>query len=58
MSERLICVFPGQGSQFIGMGKDLYEADADIRALYDAAIEALGYDLKQLCFEGPEETLR
>jgi [acyl-carrier-protein] S-malonyltransferase len=40
------------------MGKDLYEADADIRALYDAANEALGYDLKQLCFEGPEETLR
>jgi [acyl-carrier-protein] S-malonyltransferase len=58
MSQRLICVFPGQGSQFVGMGKDLYEADADIRALYDAANEALGYDLKQICFEGPEEILR
>jgi [acyl-carrier-protein] S-malonyltransferase len=58
MSNRLICVFPGQGSQFVGMGKDLYEADADIRALYDAANDALGYDLKQICFEGPEATLR
>ncbi len=58
MSERLICVFPGQGSQFVGMGKDLCAANADIRALYAAANEALGYDLQQLCFEGPEETLR
>jgi [acyl-carrier-protein] S-malonyltransferase len=40
------------------MGKDLYEADADIRALYDAANDALGYDLKQICFAGPEATLR
>ena len=40
MSERLICVFPGQGSQFVGMGKDLCDANADIRALYDAANEA------------------
>lgn len=58
MSERLICVFPGQGSQFVGMGKDLCDADADVRSLYDAANEALGYDLRQICFEGPEETLR
>jgi len=58
MSEHLICVFPGQGSQFVGMGKDLCDADADIRALYDAADEVLGYHLKQICFEGPEETLR
>jgi [acyl-carrier-protein] S-malonyltransferase len=58
MSDRLICVFPGQGSQFVGMGRALYEADADVRALYDAANDTLGYDLKQICFEGPEETLR
>lgn len=58
MSERLICVFPGQGSQYVGMGQDLYDADAEVRALYEAANEALGYDLKRLCFEGPEETLR
>ncbi len=58
MNEPLICVFPGQGSQFVGMGQDLYQADAEIRALYEAANDALGYDLKQLCFEGPEDTLR
>lgn len=58
MAERLLCVFPGQGSQFVGMGKDVCKADADVRALYEEANDALGYDLQQLCFEGPEETLR
>jgi [acyl-carrier-protein] S-malonyltransferase len=58
MAERLLCVFPGQGSQFVGMGQDLYAADAEVRALYEAANEALGYDLRRLCFEGPEATLR
>lgn len=58
MVERLLCVFPGQGSQFVGMGQDLYAATAEVRALYEEANEALGYDLRRLCFEGPEETLR
>jgi len=58
MARRLVCVFPGQGSQFVGMGQDLYERDADVRALYHEANEALGYDLQRLCFEGPAETLR
>jgi [acyl-carrier-protein] S-malonyltransferase len=58
MAERLLCVFPGQGSQFVGMGKALCKADADVRALYEEANDALGYDLQQLCFEGPEEILR
>jgi [acyl-carrier-protein] S-malonyltransferase len=40
------------------MGKDLYEADADVRALYREANAALGYDLQQLCFAGPEGQLR
>ncbi len=53
----LVCVFPGQGSQFVGMGKDLYNADADVRTLYQEANEALGYDLQRLCFEGPEDEL-
>lgn len=58
MARRLVCVFPGQGSQFVGMGKDLYEADADVQRLYDEANDALGYDLQRLCFEGPAEDLR
>lgn len=58
MTMRIVCVFPGQGSQFVGMGKDLWEADAVVRALYQEANEVLGYDLQRLCFEGPEDTLR
>ena len=58
MARRIICVFPGQGSQFVGMGKDLCEADAEVWALYEEANEVLGYDLQRLCFEGPEDELR
>jgi [acyl-carrier-protein] S-malonyltransferase len=58
MTARIICAFPGQGAQFVGMGQDLYDRDADVRALYAEANAALGYDLQRLCFEGPEEQLR
>ena len=58
MARRIICVFPGQGSQFVGMGKDLCEADVEVRGLYEEANEVLGYDLQRLCFEGPEDELR
>lgn len=57
MARRIICVFPGQGSQFVGMGKDLWEVDAAVRALYKEANDVLGYDLRRLCFEGPEAEL-
>ncbi len=51
-------LFPGQGSQKVGMGADLYRNFEVARTVYDQANELLGFDLKQLCFEGPEETLR
>ena len=50
-------VFPGQGSQSVGMGKALAEAYPDIRDLYDEASSVLGYDIAALCFEGPLERL-
>jgi [acyl-carrier-protein] S-malonyltransferase len=58
MTARIICAFPGQGSQFVGMGKELFAHDAEVRALFAEANAALGYDLQRLCFEGPEEQLR
>ena len=50
-------LFPGQGSQFVGMGRDLYEREPVARALFDEAGERLGFNLAQICFEGPEEVL-
>ena len=51
-------VFPGQGSQYLGMGRSIVEADSGARALLDRASELLGYDLAALCWEGPEEKLK
>ncbi len=50
-------LFPGQGAQHVGMGKDLYEHVPAARAVFDAADAALGFPLSQLCFEGPEAEL-
>ena len=50
-------LYAGQGAQVVGMGKDLAEAFPEAQALFDRANEALGYDLTQVCFEGPEEDL-
>jgi [acyl-carrier-protein] S-malonyltransferase len=50
-------VFPGQGSQSVGMGRALHEADPTIRGVYDAASSVLGYDVATLCFDGPAERL-
>jgi len=50
-------VFPGQGSQYVGMGRDLYEAYPQARAVFEEADRLLGFPLSRLCFEGPKEEL-
>src|SRR5437879_6985781 len=58
INSKIALIFPGQGSQLVGMGKDLAEKHPVARQTFEEADEALGYKLSQLCFEGPEEQLR
>lgn len=51
-------VFPGQGSQFSGMGKDLYESSEEAKALFDKANEILGFEITKIMFEGTAEELK
>jgi len=55
---RLAFVFPGQGSQYVGMGRELYEASDVARQIFSEADEVLGLPLKRLCFGGPEAELK
>jgi [acyl-carrier-protein] S-malonyltransferase len=57
-TPQITFLFPGQGSQAVGMGKELAEKYPVAGQTFDEADEALGYKLSQLCFEGPEEKLR
>jgi [acyl-carrier-protein] S-malonyltransferase len=52
-----VFLFPGQGAQFAGMGKDLVESYPQAADLFAKANDIVGYDLQQICFEGPEEKL-
>jgi len=58
MSKKIALLFPGQGSQTVGMGRELCEKFPTARAVFEEADAALGFPLSQLCFEGPEETLK
>ena len=58
MSHKIAFLFPGQGSQTVGMGRELYENHPAARAVFEEADAALGFPLSQLCFEGPEEKLK
>jgi len=55
--SKIAIIFPGQGAQYPGMGKDLAENFPEAMEVFDIANEALGYDIKKLCFEGPEDEL-
>src|SRR2546422_10397567 len=50
-------LFPGQGSQAVGMGRGFYDASPAARAIFDEANDALGFDLARLAFDGPEAEL-
>src|ERR1700733_13625671 len=57
-ATKIAFIFPGQGSQAVGMGKDLAEKYPIARQTFEEADEDLGYKLSQVCFEGPEDQLR
>jgi [acyl-carrier-protein] S-malonyltransferase len=58
MRTKSVFLFPGQGSQFVGMGRDLAEKFPVAKQTFEEADDALGFALSKLCFEGPEEQLK
>lgn len=57
-AQSVAFLFPGQGSQSVGMGRDLSEHFPAAKAVFDEADQALGYSISQLCFEGPDDRLK
>ena len=55
--SKIAFLFPGQGAQFVGMGRELDQEFPAVRALFDRAGEVLGFDLRKVCLEGPPEAL-
>ena len=58
MMTQVAFLFPGQGSQAVGMGADIWEASAAARQVFESADEATGISLSNLCFHGPDDVLR
>ena len=56
--EKTAFLFAGQGSQYVGMGKDLYDSFPEAKAVFDKAENILGFDFKGFCFNGPETSLK
>jgi [acyl-carrier-protein] S-malonyltransferase len=55
--NKIAFLFPGQGAQYVGMAKDIYDSHPEVKELYSKAEEVLGFDLAKICFEGPAEVL-
>ena len=58
MVKKVAFLFPGQGSQAVGMGKDLYDNFEAAKNVFDTADKTLGKSITTICFEGPEEDLK
>lgn len=58
MTKKIAFIFPGQGSQAVGMGKDLYDNFETSKNIFDTADKVLGKSITKMCFEGPEEDLK
>src|SRR2546421_10606583 len=57
MSQKTYILCPGQGAQVVGMGKDFYASSPIARDIFDRANQIIGFDLKEICFNGPEDRL-
>jgi [acyl-carrier-protein] S-malonyltransferase len=57
MTDKTAYIFPGQGAQVVGMGKDFYDAEPAARQFFDKANKIAGFNLAKICFEGPEDKL-